>query len=187
MEGIIYRAVGPTGLIYIGQTIQTLNKRKSAHKVRAIKRDHRTSFQIAILKYGVRAFQWEQIDTFNSEEKLEQKEKYWVAYYKSDDPAYGYNGTGGGIHYTPSKETLHKMSEARKGEKNPMYGRHLIPWNKGKTGLYSEEYRRKISEANKGQIPWNKGKKGVYTEETRHRISATLKSKKTRSTIPEAI
>lgn len=50
-----------------------------------------------------------------------------------------------------------------------------IPWNKGKTGVYTkemlermfgvrrgrkhtEEHKRKISEANKGQVPWIKGK-----------------------------
>ena len=32
-------------------------------------------------------------------------------------------------------------------------------WNKGKTGIYSEETKQKISNTLKGHIPWNKGKK----------------------------
>lgn len=32
------------------------------------------------------------------------------------------------------------------------------PWNKGKTGIYSEETLEKISQRMKGNIPWNKGK-----------------------------
>jgi very-short-patch-repair endonuclease len=45
-----------------------------------------------------------------------------------------------------------------------------IPWNKGKRGCYSEEYRQKISDGKKGSIPWNKGKVGCYSEETRKRM-----------------
>ena len=42
----------------------------------------------------------------------------------------------------PSEETLKKMSKPR-----------------------SEEGKRNISASHKGQIPWNKGKTGVYSEE----------------------
>jgi hypothetical protein len=34
-----------------------------------------------------------------------------------------------------------------------------IPWNKGKTNIYTKEIRDKISNTLKGQTPWNKGKK----------------------------
>ena len=40
------------------------------------------------------------------------------------------------------------------------------PWNKGKTGIYSADTIREMSEAKKGHIPWNKGKTDVYTKET---------------------
>jgi hypothetical protein len=32
----------------------------------------------------------------------------------------------------------------------------IVTWNKGKTGIYSEETLEKISKAGKGRIPWNK-------------------------------
>ena len=48
--------------------------------------------------------------------------------------------------------TLHKS-----GKYNHNYGKD--PWNKNKTGIYSEETKQKISNTLKGNIPWNKGKK----------------------------
>lgn len=44
-----------------------------------------------------------------------------------------------------------------------------IPWNKGKTGIYSEETRKKLSEAHKGKHP---------SEETIRKRSMALKGKK---------
>lgn len=66
-----------------------------------------------------------------------------------------------------------------------------IPWNKGKTNVYSKEAlekmkkaiisketRKKMSEANKGRAPWNKGKTNVYSKEIKEKISNSLKGKK---------
>jgi len=60
------------------------------------------------------------------------------------------DGFTGGRH---SKETKEKMSKAKLGELNPMFGKK--PWCYGKT--MTKEFRLAISEANKGQIPWNLG------------------------------
>ncbi len=49
----------------------------------------------------------------------------------------------------------------------------------GGSGSPSEETRRKMSEAKKGQAPWNKGKKlGPLPEETRRKMSKAHKGKK---------
>jgi hypothetical protein len=53
-------------------------------------------------------------------------------------------------HKNISEETRRKMSDSKKGS---------VPWNKGKTGIYSEETIRQISEGHKGKPSWNKGKK----------------------------
>ena len=58
---------------------------------------------------------------------------------------------------TVNEETRKKMSEAKKGENNPLYGKH-----------FSEETRRKISEANKGH---------TVSEETRRKLSESLKGR----------
>ena len=68
-----------------------------------------------------------------------------------------------------SEETRNKMSEAKKGEKNPNYGKPT--WSKGKH--FSEEHKRKLSEANKDQIPWSKGKH--FSEEYKKKLSEAHK------------
>lgn len=62
-----------------------------------------------------------------------------------------------------SEETRKKISEATKGR---------IPWNKGKH--LSDEHKRRIGDAKKGQVPWNKGKTGVYSEETKRKMRENL-------------
>jgi len=221
MYGIIYKATSPDGKVYIGQTIRTLKQRKSAHAFRAKKQDRRTPFQLALLTEGFANFAWEQVDQAETKAELDAKEKYWISHYNSMNPEKGYNNQDGGIHYSPSAETLCKKSEAWKGEKNPMFGKHLTPWNKGLQGAQrhsnetrqkigeanrnpsveircklsnarkgkhlSPETRHKLSEANKGQIPWNKGKSGVYSSETRRKISEGNKGEKSgNATISEA-
>lgn len=67
----------------------------------------------------------------------------------------------------PSEETRKKISESNKGKhRSEEYRKKMseskkghVPWNKGKTGIYSEQTKQKMSESNKGKVPWNKGKK----------------------------
>lgn len=92
-----------------------------------------------------------------------------------------------------TEETKRKMSEARKGEKNPNFGKSpnietrekirranrgkhysphtefpkgVVPWNKGKTGVYSEETLKLMS---KNNARFNKGRSS--SESTRRKIS----------------
>lgn len=57
------------------------------------------------------------------------------------------------------KKWLKHLSESHKGvllgKKHPMYGKH-----------HSEKTRAKISESLAGRIPWNKGKTGIFSVET---------------------
>ena len=55
-----------------------------------------------------------------------------------------------------SDETRRKLSEVKKGENNPNYGKPA--WNKGKK--FSEEHKKKLSEANKGKNIGNKNALG---------------------------
>ena len=70
-----------------------------------------------------------------------------------------------------SDETRRKLSEAKKGEKNPNYGKPA--WNKGKP--LSAGHKNRLSEAHKDQIPWSKGKK--FSEETRKKMREAHKGK----------
>lgn len=91
-----------------------------------------------------------------------------------------------GVHL--SEETKRKISESKKSK-------HNIPWNKGKTGAYSEEVRKKMSDGHKGKTPWNKGKKMSeefckknsearkgkrLSEETRRKMSEAHKARRNR-------
>ena len=40
-----------------------------------------------------------------------------------------------------------------------------------KGAIFSEEHRQKLKESHLGKIPWNKGKTGIYSEETRLNMS----------------
>lgn len=66
-----------------------------------------------------------------------------------------------------SDDTRKKISEANKGEKNPMYGKHR-----------SEETRQKMSEAMKGRHSPMKGR--ILSEETRRKMSDAAKRRWTK-------
>lgn len=67
-----------------------------------------------------------------------------------------------GYHHTKSARI--KMSEAKRGDKHPFYGKHL-----------SEEHRRRLSEAKKGERHPNYGNR--LSEETRRKMSKAHKGK----------
>lgn len=96
---IIYKATNLiNNKIYIGQTINSLEYRKSQH-VRDSENEHRRKtvyFHNAIHKYGAENFEFAQIDSASSQEELDEKEQYWINYYKSSDRNYGYNLDSGG-------------------------------------------------------------------------------------------
>ena len=48
-----------------------------------------------------------------------------------------------------------------------------IPWNKGKTNIYSEDTLQRNRDAHLGKIPWNKGKTGIYSKETLQKMRDT--------------
>jgi group I intron endonuclease len=186
--GIIYKATGPDGKVYIGKTVKTLARRKSGHIFQAKKGDRRTPFLRAILEEGIESFTWEQIDTADTPEKLDAKEKQWIAHYDSMNPEKGYNNQEGGINTTYSPEACKRISEAKKGHITSIEtrkkiseahkGKHHTPETRRKMSEvqkgrhHTEESRRKMSEARKGR------KMPPFTEEHRRKLSESHKGKK---------
>ena len=133
--GIIYRYSHPfNDHGYVGQTERTVEERDQQRFAPSHKEDCK-SLKAAMVIYGKENFTLETIEEGIPSELLNEREKYWVAYF--DDFHNGYNqtigggGTGAGEnhpffgrkHKQKSKE---KMSESRKGEKNGMFGKgHL--------------------------------------------------------------
>ena len=76
-----------------------------------------------------------------------------------------------------SDETKQRLSESKKGAKNPMFGKHPSDETQKKRSnslkghKVSDETRRKLSKANKGHMPWNTGKTEVYSETHLKKIS----------------
>ena len=70
-----------------------------------------------------------------------------------------------------SKETRRKMSEAKKDFVPWNKGKKTGDKCSRKGFKFSEESKKKMSDARKGRAPWNKGKTGIYSEETRRKIS----------------
>jgi len=98
----------------------------------------------AIKKYGKDKFKKEIIEECKTVDELNEREKYWIKFFNSQDKKIGYNiyEGGGGDGYM-SKETKNKLSESHKnkifseehknnislnhhnvsGENNPMFGK----------------------------------------------------------------
>ena len=110
--------------IYIGKTARSLEVRKQGH-VDDAKRGSQLYFHRALRKYGEAAFDWSVIDEAETEQELNEKERYWIQFYKSTDSRFGYNLTFGGDGLHPSfkmkrsDETRKRLSASKKGEKNP--------------------------------------------------------------------
>lgn len=100
-----------------------------------------TRFFADIQEYGWDAFHHELLYTDLIQEEAERLEAEMIAKYGTQDPEKGYNLENGGRDQShPSPETIQKMSDAKKGARNPWYGAPL-----------PEEHRRKISESLTGK------------------------------------
>ena len=82
------------GKVYIGKTINTIEKRWSEHCKDSLKeRNENRPLYRAMNKYGIQHFHIEEIEECSIEE-VSEKEKYWIEIYGSFK--YGYNATKGG-------------------------------------------------------------------------------------------
>lgn len=114
---LIYKATNTVnGKIYIGQTVQRLYERIGDHRRKAIVHESRSHFHAGIRKYGFEAFTWEVVE-FVARDLLNERERYWIAFYDSANPAKGYNNTKGGDTYEFTEETRRRIGAAGRGKK----------------------------------------------------------------------
>lgn len=101
--GVIYKVTNLiNNKIYIGQTIQTLSKRKRTHINDSL--NPTCPFHHAIKKYGKENFKWEIIDKAFSFNELNEKEIFWIDFYDCyANPKKGYNALKGGSSLPNSK------------------------------------------------------------------------------------
>lgn len=157
---IIYKAENLiNGKVYIGKTVQTLNRRKQIHIAQS-KRGIKFYFHYALNKYGSNNFEWTIIAETDSKENLSDLERFYISEYKKNYKVY--NMTEGG--------------EGAIGEENYFYGKHFIGEKNPHYGKrHSEETKKIISEKNKGMVAHNKGIS--MSEEQKKKISESKKGK----------
>lgn len=165
--------------------MKTLEYRKYYHTYEA---HHRCAvyFHKSLAKYGADKFEWSVLEEVPTDQNINDREKYWISFYKSYDPNYGYNLTYGGDNTAPNKETREKMSKSQKGklagEKHPRWGKHCSDITKKRISdslqghPVSEETLKKLVLSHIGQSAWNKGK--PMSEETKLKLSRVNKGKK---------
>ena len=124
-KGYIYKITNKiNNKIYIGQVYnKSINDRFKRHINEASKLS-RSYVDRAINKYGSSNFICEEIDTGISREDLNQKEIYWIAFFKNTHMLYNLTkgGDGGNTYLCKTEEELNeirkKISIANKGIKN---------------------------------------------------------------------
>lgn len=133
------------GKKYIGQSVN-LKDRLYGHKTKLKHNKHKNRhLQFAVNKYGIKNFTFNIIEECDAAH-LDERERYYISFYKSDNEDFGYNIEPGGSRdiKTMSEQTRLKISESLKGR------------------IFTEEHRAKIGKANHER---------VITEETKNKMS----------------
>lgn len=191
---IVYKHIAPNNKSYIGITKRHPKDRwRNGNGYK-----NNIYFFRAIQKYGWDNFEHKILLRHLTKEQAEYAEKLFIEYWNLTNPLYGYNLESGGnlrkecsdvtrqrmskahIGKHLSLETRQKLSEARRGEKNPMYGKPSPMHGKHLT----EEHRHKISKAQRGEKNHMYGKRYNHTEETKRKISMKLKGKNAKDRHP---
>lgn len=165
------------GWSYIGQT----NQNDPAKRWRSGRGYKGGLFWKAICEYGWENFSHKIIeDNIETIELANERETYWIKYYNSVEQGWNCN-YGGNAPGEISSEIRKKLSDSHKGQ---------IPWNKGKTDVYSDDVKNRIRNSLAGKHQPEEvikkraaaliGHKGpIHTEETKKRLSEIQKNKRT--------
>ena len=105
-KGIIYKITSPSGKVYVGQTVRSFEQRIKEHKIPSsgcplIKR--------AIDKYGDQ-MNYESIEDNIPQERLDEREIYWINHFNSLAPD-GYNCNSGGQFYQFTQEVKDRVRD----------------------------------------------------------------------------
>lgn len=137
--------------VYIGKALDIEKRRISHFKPSALKK--KCIFNNAIKKYGIDGFDFEVVHECPIDQ-LNYWEKFYIKFYCSNNPNYGYNMTAGG-------DGLSKGN---------------IPWNKGKHGVYSDDVRKSMGADKVGKPSPRRGVN--LSDKTKQLISNNCKGKK---------
>lgn len=159
MPALIYKLINrENGKFYIGQTHRTLGERwYSGHGYVG-----QPYLQHAINKYGKDSFYYEVIEILIDgipQNILDEAEVFWIKEYDSTNHKIGYNiANGGNGPGTVSEETKQKISRGKKGKKQSEEHKaalSAVRKGKPKNKPFTEEHRKNISLANRGDTAPN--------------------------------
>ncbi|HPI82748.1 MAG TPA: GIY-YIG nuclease family protein [Candidatus Paceibacterota bacterium] len=164
-SGIIYQAISPSGKKYFGQSISSLDERKTGHYKAAFYKKLDYPFYKAIRSYGWDNFEWSIIETCSNSSKiqlikeLDEREKFWIekerTFIGKYGDEFGYNLTEGGnsIISEFSIEIKKKISKTLRGRNlNEKTKKKISESLLKKKMRRSDETKKKISLANSGKI-----------------------------------
>lgn len=162
----VYKHTSPNNKVYIGITCKkNVTHRWGKDGSQYIKCPY---FWHAIQKYGWDNIKHEILFTDLSEKEAKTKEIELIAFYKSNNPEFGYNLTEGGegrSGYSCSKESREKMSKSHLGHKESEETKRKKSLKM--TGKrHTAETKAKISKIQSGRL---------RSEETKNKIRITLR------------
>lgn len=177
----VYKLTSPDGRCYIGFTKHGFNPNKRWEK--GAKYAECPRIHAAIEMYGWDTFTKEILDCFMTKEEACASEKYWVSYFNSTDPNFGYNMESGGVSgYTHSEETKKKVSQSHMGMRVSEEAKEKIRQKALARPPASEETRSKMRAAALGHPISEKARrartgKRCYeaSAETRQKLSEIAK------------
>jgi len=174
---IIYKTTNlVNGKIYIGQDKYNNPRYLGSGKI----------LHLAFKKYSVENFIKEIIEECESKEHLDERERYWINFYKSTDRNIGYNialgGNGGDtISNHPDKDLIRQKHSEWMQENNPTRGRkrsedEMERWKDSFVGKYKGENSLNFGKKHNGdsKIKMSEARKKWHetlTEEERNSIS----------------
>ena len=162
MTGIYLITNLVNGKVYVGQSVD-IQRRYSEH-IRSAQpdkyslkneRDSKTPIHLAMQKYGIENFSLRILEEC-SRELLNEREKYWISMFHSNEKKYGYNVTEGGQETIGCKGENHSQAKLTQIEVNEI--KKLLKENKLSMTeiieLYPMVSKSTISMINHGKI-WN--------------------------------
>ncbi len=159
--------------IYIGKTARTLAERLKEHLKESSTFYGKSYIDNALKKYGIEKFDIVIIAECETQEQLNELEKYWIKFYDCKRPI-GYNLTDGGegtLGHIVTKATRQKISKSKTGKKTKPHTQQtkdkIGAANKGRK--VSQEVRKILSEKHTGK---------KLSEKTRANMSAAKKNKR---------
>ena len=177
----IYKIINPKGKVYIGYS-KKIEKRWASHKNAQHKANHK--LKESLIKYGGDSHQFEVIEEIDisllnrgqGDALLRKRERFWIKELDTFNNGLNSNGGGSGCK-AHTAEAKSKIGKANSKPKPKDFGA-----NRSKD-FYTEEWKEKISEANKGRKSPMKGKVGankgkVMSDEQKRKISEANKGRK---------